>query len=82
MIVFTLVYSSVFDDALTRWLGVVLFIHMAVQSAFTIAAHAREMRSDGTIAVVVAAVLTLAAWAGFLLPANHAAGPWPASGRS
>jgi hypothetical protein len=66
MIVFSLIYSRAFAvKGITSWIAILLFVHMAVQSTFTIAAHARELRSAGPRAGAVATVLTLAAWGAY-----------------
>jgi hypothetical protein len=67
MILFTLIYSGTFFGSMPRMVAVVLMIHMSVQSAFTLAAHARELRRHGTRAAIVAALLTGFSWIAFWL---------------
>jgi hypothetical protein len=63
MIVFTLVYTpALIANWITPLLGAILAIHMGVQCAFTMAAHAREIEHGGALAGIVAGVLTIAAW--------------------
>lgn len=60
MIIFTLLYAQAMTGgSMTRLVAALLFIHMAVQSSFTIAAHARELQRNGRIAAIAAAVLTV-----------------------
>lgn len=72
MIAFTLIYSGVFDDPLTWLLGTALFVHMAVQSSFTVAVHIRELGSNGWAVGMAAAISVIAIGAHWLLPRNLA----------
>jgi hypothetical protein len=62
MIIFTLIYSQAILWQLPRLLGATLLVHMTVQSSFTLAAHARELRRHGARAAIVAAGLTGISW--------------------
>ena len=67
MMLFTLVYSHAITQPMSLILGSVLFVHMAVQSAFTLAAHARELQHGPGRAAVIAGALTIVAWAALWL---------------
>ncbi|WP_428939090.1 hypothetical protein [Fontivita pretiosa] len=67
MILYTLLYSRAINGQLPRFLGWLLFVHMAMQSAFTVAAHARELQRRGDRAIALAIVLTLTSWAAHVL---------------
>jgi hypothetical protein len=63
MILFTLVYARAFaSNSVTGWIAIFLVVHLAVQSAYTIAAHARELRYRGEAYAILAAGLALLAW--------------------
>jgi hypothetical protein len=63
MILFTLLYTpALIANFITPILGMILAIHMGVQCAFTIAAHAREIQHGGAAAAIVAGALTLISW--------------------
>jgi hypothetical protein len=63
MIVYSLIYSRAFAlHAITTRIAIFLFVHMAVQSAFTIAAHARELHNGGGTPILIIASLTLVSW--------------------
>lgn len=73
MIVFTLLYARAMSGGLmTQWIAAFLYIHLAVQSAFTVAVHARELQRNARAAVFVAGILTigsvLAFWGIRLMP--------------
>lgn len=62
MIVFTALYAPALNGAgKTSWIASLLYVHLSVQSAFTVAAHARELRNDGRVGTIVAAVLAVIA---------------------
>jgi len=72
MIIFSLIYSRAFaSDGVTGMIAIFLFVHMAVQTAFTVAAHARELLHRGQIAGITAAVLTLASWIAYFFLPDH-----------
>jgi hypothetical protein len=54
---------------MNAWIAIFLFVHISIQAAFTITAHARELQHGGEKAAALAAGLTLLAWAiHWLLP--------------
>jgi hypothetical protein len=62
MILCTLIYSGAFYGKMSKLLAQLLLIHMVIQTSFTLAAHARELRRHGARAAIVAAALTGIAW--------------------
>lgn len=63
MIIFTLIYSRVLNaPSVSRLLAIFIVVHLAIQTAFTIAAHAAEIQHDGRWIAVITAALTFAAW--------------------
>jgi hypothetical protein len=72
MIVFSLIYARVFwARGVTQFIAIMLFVHMTVQSTFTIAAHARELRHARADVIVAAAVLTCAGWVAYWFLPNR-----------
>jgi hypothetical protein len=67
MIVFTLIYSGTFFVRMPRLLGTLLLVHLGMQTAFTLAAHARELRRHGARAAILAAAFTAASWIAYWL---------------
>lgn len=75
MILFTLIYSHAFIHyAITTWVAIFLYVHMACQSGFTVAAHARELQHGSLLAIGVATVLTLVSWGAYFLLPRHPLG--------
>jgi hypothetical protein len=68
MILFTLLYSNaiLFDNIPPLFMAM-LFVHIGLQCAFTLAAHARELQHCGLAAPVVAIILAGCALAGLWL---------------
>jgi hypothetical protein len=63
MIIFTLIYARAFaSNGVTGWIAIFLVVHLSVQSAYTIAAHARELRQRGEPYAILSAGLALGAW--------------------
>ncbi|HEY7087516.1 MAG TPA: hypothetical protein VH518_05460 [Tepidisphaeraceae bacterium] len=62
MIVFTLIYSKAIHPPNTQLLSGLLVVHMTVQTAFTIAAHSRELQYAPPRAAIIATVLTALSW--------------------
>lgn len=72
MIIFTLIYARAFSvQNVSRLLAIFIVVHLAIQTSFTIAAHAAEIQHDGVLVAVLTAALTFVAWMAYWwLPDN------------
>ncbi|HVT88015.1 MAG TPA: hypothetical protein VHD56_04115 [Tepidisphaeraceae bacterium] len=71
MIIFTLLYARLLTRGLfTPWIAIFIFVHMSVQSIFTVTAHARELRS-AVFASIITGVLTIASWIALEVIRDH-----------
>jgi hypothetical protein len=68
MILFTVLYSGAhLGTTIPTPLKIMFFVHWAGQTAFTLAAHARELQHGGERAVTVAVALAAASWIGYVV---------------